>query len=156
MKNTLRIYYDGEGDLLEVILGKPTSGYFDMLDDGVFQRLDEKTKETRGFSILSLKKRIEDSMSLDIPFSADLVLDKRVVMKSDGQIHIHYDVESDLLEIGTTDCSKGSLVDLGNGIFERTDGAGNILGFAIFSFEKRTQHFKPINVPIQRKRKILA
>jgi len=36
--------------------------------------------------------------------------------------------------------------DLGDDVFERVDGQGNVIGFAIFNFSKRDQ--TPIEVPL--------
>lgn len=60
MKEELSIYYDKEGDFLEVRIGKPTIAYFKDLGNDVFERIDEKSSEVRGISIANFKKRIEN------------------------------------------------------------------------------------------------
>ena len=60
MKDELNIYYDKEGDFLEVRIGKPTIAYFKDLGNDIFERVDEKTGEARGISIVNFKKRIEN------------------------------------------------------------------------------------------------
>ena len=47
MNKNLSIYYDKEGDLLEIRIGKPTIGYFKDLGNDIFERIDEKTGEMR-------------------------------------------------------------------------------------------------------------
>ena len=59
MKEKINIYYDEEGDFLEITMGKPTKGHFKNLGDGIFKRIDEKTNKVKGFMIHSFKKRTE-------------------------------------------------------------------------------------------------
>ena len=76
MSEELSVYYDEEGDLLEIRVGKPTIAHMKNLGNDVFQRVDEKTGEIRGFSILNFKKRtdklkpIEVSLPLKLKISA--------------------------------------------------------------------------------------
>ncbi len=72
MKKNLSIYYNKEGDLLEIRMGKPTISYFKDLGNDIFERIDNKTGEIRGFSILNFKKRIEEKENLDIPLPSAL------------------------------------------------------------------------------------
>jgi len=60
MKEELSIYYDKDGDFLEVRVGKPTIAYFKDLGGDIFERIDEKTGEIRGISIVNFKKRMEN------------------------------------------------------------------------------------------------
>lgn len=66
MKEELSVYYDEEGDLLELRIGKPTVGYFKDLGNDIFQRIDDKTGEIRGFSILNFKKRTEKLKPVEV------------------------------------------------------------------------------------------
>ena len=43
-KNHVRVWFDPEGDLLEVELGKPRKVFFRDVGDDVFLRVDEKEK----------------------------------------------------------------------------------------------------------------
>ena len=76
MSEELSVYYDEEGDLLKIRVGKPTIAHMKNLGNDVFQRVDEKTGEIRGFSILNFKKRtdklkpIEVSLPLKLKISA--------------------------------------------------------------------------------------
>ncbi|MBI2507579.1 DUF2283 domain-containing protein [Candidatus Woesearchaeota archaeon] len=56
----LSIYYDKEGDFLEVRIGKPTIAYFKDLGNDIFERVDERTGEVNGISIVNFRKRIEN------------------------------------------------------------------------------------------------
>ncbi len=59
MKNNMYIYYDKEGDFLEITLGVRTKGYFRDAGEGISERIDEKTGRVIGLAILSFKKRTE-------------------------------------------------------------------------------------------------
>ena len=51
---------------------------------------------------------------------------------------IWFDREADFLEISMSN-KKGFFKDIGDDIFERVDRKGNVVGFAIFNFTKRTK-----------------
>ena len=72
MKNNIKIYYDKEGDLLEVIIGKPLSSYYIEITDGIFERRDEKTGEITGFSIFSFIKRTKDNKGIKVPLPINI------------------------------------------------------------------------------------
>lgn len=55
--NTFEIYYDEEGDFLEVFFGEPTKCYTEEPEQGIFIRKDQITDETKSIGILSFKKR---------------------------------------------------------------------------------------------------
>jgi len=59
-KETLRVWFDPEGDLLEVTLGKPKKGFFKDVGDDIFLRVDEKGN-ILGFAILNATKRTKKS-----------------------------------------------------------------------------------------------
>ena len=56
MKGPMRVYYDEEGDFLEISVGKPTKCYASELGQGVFLRIDEKSEEVKSVGILGFKK----------------------------------------------------------------------------------------------------
>jgi uncharacterized protein YuzE len=62
-----------------------------------------------------------------------------------GKMSVWYDKEGDFLEVTFQD-AKGYMRDLGDDVFERVDGQGTVIGFAIFNFSKRDQ--KAIEVPL--------
>ncbi len=56
--NTYDIYYDKEGDFLEVTFGEPPENeYSEQIESGIFITRNEKTNQLYGVSILSFKKR---------------------------------------------------------------------------------------------------
>ena len=59
MSNELNLYYDEEGDFLELNIGDYTEGYFKDLGDGIFKRIDKKTNKVTGIAIHGFKKRTE-------------------------------------------------------------------------------------------------
>ena len=42
MSNELNLYYDEEGDFLELNMGDHSEGYFKNLGDGIFERIEKK------------------------------------------------------------------------------------------------------------------
>ena len=72
MKNKLFIHYDEEGDLLELRIGKPTEAYFEEIDEGIFERRDEKTREVKGFKIFGFKKRAQKLKDIEISLPTSL------------------------------------------------------------------------------------
>jgi len=74
MKNKTRLYYDEEGDFLEISVGEPTECYADEIEPGVFLRIDKKTGEAKSISILDFRKRahlrdIEFNLPINLDFS---------------------------------------------------------------------------------------
>ena len=63
----MRIYFDEEGDFLEISVGKPTNCYTTEIKPGVFVRKDEKTEEVKSVGILNFKKRATKDI-IDIKF----------------------------------------------------------------------------------------
>ena len=70
---TYNIYYDTEGDFLEILFGEPSDCYANEIDKGIFVRKDKKTDEIKSIGILGFKKRtimlkaILKKMNLDFP-----------------------------------------------------------------------------------------
>ena len=57
---TYDIYYDEEGDFLEITFGIPSEkDYAEEIEPGVFITRDEESNEVKGVGILSFKKRAE-------------------------------------------------------------------------------------------------
>ncbi len=65
----MRVYYDEEGDFLEISVGKPTKSYAEEVQEGVFIRKDETTEEIKSVGILSFKKRAKtlQDIEVDVP-----------------------------------------------------------------------------------------
>ncbi len=58
VNETYDIYYDEEGDFLEITFGiPPETEYSDEIEPGIFITKDEKTKEIKGVGIIDFKKR---------------------------------------------------------------------------------------------------
>ncbi len=74
MKSTMQIYYDEEGDFLEINMGDYTEGYFKDIGEGIAERLDEKTGKVTGIAILSFKKRTENfkDVKIDLPVKLEI------------------------------------------------------------------------------------
>jgi len=70
MENEMSIYYDEEGDFLEITSGNISNCYFDNLGNGIFKIIDKNTKEVRGIAIFSFKNRTKDleEIKLYLPF----------------------------------------------------------------------------------------
>jgi hypothetical protein len=75
MKSKLQIYYDEEGDFLELHMKEYTHGYFKNLGKGIFERVDEKTGKITGVAILGFKKRTKDlkEVKIDLPLDMQLL-----------------------------------------------------------------------------------
>jgi len=68
-KEPLRVWFDPEGDLLEVELSKPRKGFFKDLGDDVFLRVDMKGN-VLGFAILNATKRMKKLREVELPIRA--------------------------------------------------------------------------------------
>jgi len=56
--NTYDIYYDEEGDFLELTFGEPPENeYSEQTESGIFITKNEKTNQLYGIGILGFKKR---------------------------------------------------------------------------------------------------
>ncbi len=64
MKNNLNVYYDEEGDFLEIGREKSKKGYFKNLGDGVFERIEEN--KVVGIAIVGLKAKKHITMPFDV------------------------------------------------------------------------------------------
>lgn len=74
MKNKLTLYYDKEGDFLELNIGKCREGSFKNLGNGIFERIDKKTKKITGIAIMGFRKRTANKKNIEIslPFGIEL------------------------------------------------------------------------------------
>ena len=71
MKGQMQLYYDEEGDFLEINIGKYTEGHFRDVGEGISERIDEKTGKVTGISILSFKKR-SGKGKIDLPVNIEI------------------------------------------------------------------------------------
>ena len=74
MKGNLHVYYDQEADFLEINLGNFPASYVRDIDEGVFERIDEKTGEVVGIGILSFKKRTANQKEIDVEVPLKIAL----------------------------------------------------------------------------------
>lgn len=74
MSNELNLYYDEEGDFLELNIGDYTEGYFKNLGDGIFERMDKKTNKVTGIAIHGFRKRTQGlkDVKLSLPIKIEL------------------------------------------------------------------------------------
>ena len=74
MKGPMRLYYDEDGDFLEISVGEPTKCYAEEAEPGVFIRIDKKTGEAKSIGILNFKKRAKDlqDVILNLPLRITL------------------------------------------------------------------------------------
>jgi uncharacterized protein YuzE len=68
-KKPVRVWFDKEGDLLEVQLGKPQKGFFKDAGDDAFLRVDMKGNII-GFAILNVSKREKKTEEFELPIEA--------------------------------------------------------------------------------------
>jgi len=74
MGDKMNIYYDDEGDFLEITSGDISNCYFDNLNKGIFKIIDKDTKEVRGIAIFNFKSRTKDleEIKLSLPFEFNI------------------------------------------------------------------------------------
>jgi uncharacterized protein YuzE len=68
-EKALRIWFDAEGDLLEIGQTKPTKGFFKDVGNDIFVRVDRKGNIT-GFIILNATKRMAKIREVKLPVKA--------------------------------------------------------------------------------------
>ena len=76
MKDTLQYFFDKEADILYVSQGLPRSDVeSDEVGDGIIARVDPRTHEVVGFTILNFLKRTDQHLPTTVlPFKAELSL----------------------------------------------------------------------------------
>lgn len=73
----MKVYYDEEGDFLEISVGKPTKSYAEEVRDGVFIRKDEVTDEIKSIGILSFKKRAKSLHDIEVDVPVEITFPSR-------------------------------------------------------------------------------
>ena len=70
MENKMNIYYDEEGDYLEITSGDISNCYFDNLGNGIFEVISKDTKDVKGIAVFSFKERTKklDEIKISLPF----------------------------------------------------------------------------------------
>jgi len=74
MADEMNIYYDEEGDYLEITNGEIDNCFFNNLGNGIFEIIDKSTKKRKGFAIFSFKKRTKnlENLKVALPFKLEL------------------------------------------------------------------------------------
>lgn len=71
MEKKLKFFFDKEGDILDIAVGKPKKAISREIGNDVVVRLDPKTMEIVGFTILNFEKRFENKdKSETLPITA--------------------------------------------------------------------------------------
>ena len=75
MGNKMSIYYDEEGDYLELTSGNVSNCYFENLGNGIFKIVDKNTKEVKGIAIFNFKNRTKglEELEISLPFKLNIV-----------------------------------------------------------------------------------
>jgi len=69
-------WFDKEGDVLDISIGKPKKAVSKELGEDVVARIDPKNKEVVGFTILNFTKRFEklkNAKKINMPLKAKIV-----------------------------------------------------------------------------------
>lgn len=69
-------WFDKEGDVLDISIGKPKKAISKELGEDIVARIDPKNKEVIGFTILNFTKRFEklkDVKKIDMPLKAKIL-----------------------------------------------------------------------------------
>ena len=70
----MRIYYDDEGDFLEIMVDKPGKNYGDHVTEDIVLFKSEETNEVVGIGIFNFKKRTKDLEELKLNLPIDIKL----------------------------------------------------------------------------------
>lgn len=73
MKGRTQLYYDKEGDFLEINFGSFTKGYFADSGNGIFKRIDEKTNKVTGIAVVGFMKRAVKLERITLPVKLEIV-----------------------------------------------------------------------------------
>ena len=70
MKGNMRIYYDEDGDYLEIFIGSSRPNYGEDISPGVTVFKDEETDEIIGVGILNFRKKAKTlkDIEVNLPF----------------------------------------------------------------------------------------
>lgn len=59
MEKKLKFFFDKEGDVLDIAIVRPKGAISKEIGNDIIMRIDPKTKEIVGFTILNFEKRFE-------------------------------------------------------------------------------------------------
>ena len=74
MKQQMRVYYDEEGDFLEIMFGESKEDYGEHVSEDIVLFKSEKTEEIIGIGIFNFKKRSKNlkNIKLNLPVKVSL------------------------------------------------------------------------------------
>lgn len=69
----MRVYYDDEGDYLEIRIGEPTENYGEEISEDITIFKDEKTDEVVGIGIMNFKNKTNlNNLEINLPLDIKL------------------------------------------------------------------------------------
>ncbi len=78
MEERLNFFFDKEGDILDLSIGKPKKAISEEIDDDILIRIDPISKKIVGFTILNFEKRFKDLKTAEqLPIKAVFDLIKK-------------------------------------------------------------------------------
>ncbi|MBI4052653.1 MAG: DUF2283 domain-containing protein [Candidatus Diapherotrites archaeon] len=66
----ISLHYDKEGDILEIVIGKPKKAVCGEIGEDILERKDAKSGKTVGYTILNFEKRFDSKKSTRISLPA--------------------------------------------------------------------------------------
>jgi uncharacterized protein YuzE len=80
MEKKLKFFFDKQGDVLDITIGEPKKALSKELGNDIIMRINPKTKEIVGFTILNFEKRFEHlNKSETLPITATFAqIDKAI------------------------------------------------------------------------------
>ena len=75
MKGQMQLYYDEEGDFLEINIGEFAKGFFRDAGEGISESIDEKTGQVTGVAVLGFRKRTHEmrDLKINLPLKIEMV-----------------------------------------------------------------------------------
>ena len=102
MKQDIHVWYDQEGDFLELCIGKPAASYAEDVMSNVFVRFDENTHQIKSIGILNVSKTSQISIPLI-------------------NLNLSYDRSADTLDFSFGQDNDVSFENAGDNLFQRID-----------------------------------
>ena len=74
MKSQMNLYYDEEGDFLEISMGDISNCFFNNSGNGIFEITDKTTNKIMGVAIFNFKKRTQtlEALKLSLPLKLEI------------------------------------------------------------------------------------
>jgi uncharacterized protein YuzE len=76
MEGKIMFWFDKEGDVLDISIGKPQKAVSKEVGEDIIVRMNPKNKEVVGFTILNFTKRFENlkkTEKIDLPLKAKII-----------------------------------------------------------------------------------